>query len=376
MKTLYQNAMEHCAPPEELKERLQKRVFATQPPAEARRVFHPRGFFRRAALAAILAAILCISAVAAVVANWDAILSRRFGEEAAETPMGQAAFQEVLVTSICDDVTLTVRQALCSDKTVYLVLDYHLPATVDPAWMEEICADEDAVLYVPKVSFYATGEVAWEELQEADGALWADLDWGDTTSYSSYLSRSNFLFPYRFLGGASSRVESQGYDAASGTLTYLLEYTAKSTSQSLGDQPLTILVGPPCVEKDGTSTPLADHPALLTFQPEYSSQTLTGTYRDEAGCTLTVTLSPFAINVDTYGAGLESLEDLYHSVFLILSDGTRPALTDLTLGCSGSAGGPTGAPPTSVSLQTTLSELLDVSQVEAVEVGSFTVEMG
>ena len=51
--------------------------------------------------------------------------------------MGQAALQDVFVSSVCDDVTLTVRQALVSDKTIYLVLDYQLPDTVDRAWLQQ-----------------------------------------------------------------------------------------------------------------------------------------------------------------------------------------------------------------------------------------------
>lgn len=117
--------------PEGLEERLRQRVLAAAPQAE-KRIFRPRGYVRKAVLAAVLAVILTISAGAAVLLGWDKVFSRRFGEEAAQTPMGQAALQDVFVSSVCDDVTLTVRQALVSDKTIYLVLDYQLPDTVDP----------------------------------------------------------------------------------------------------------------------------------------------------------------------------------------------------------------------------------------------------
>ena len=53
MMKRYQSAMEHCAPPEGLEQRLRQKVLAAQPP-ENRQVFRPRGFFRKAALAAVL----------------------------------------------------------------------------------------------------------------------------------------------------------------------------------------------------------------------------------------------------------------------------------------------------------------------------------
>ena len=79
--------------PEGLEERLRQRVLAAAPQSE-KRIFRPRGYVRKAVLAAVLAVILTISAGAAVLLGWDKVFSRRFGEEAAQTPMGQAALQD------------------------------------------------------------------------------------------------------------------------------------------------------------------------------------------------------------------------------------------------------------------------------------------
>ena len=51
--------------PEGLEERLRQRVLAAAPQAE-KRIFRPRGYVRKAVLAAVLAVILTISAGAAV----------------------------------------------------------------------------------------------------------------------------------------------------------------------------------------------------------------------------------------------------------------------------------------------------------------------
>lgn len=372
---LYTSAMEHCAPPEGLEARLRSAVLAMEPP-EKRRAFRPRGFARKALLAAVIAALLTVSVGAAL--GWNAILTGRFGADAADTPMGQAAFQDVSVTSVCDDVTLTVRQALASDDTIYLVLDYRLPDTVDREWLRELDSDEDAYIFCPHIQYYATGEVTWEDLKAADGEIWAGLDWTDYTSYSDYLYRDNLLRPYRFTGGGSSETASEGYDPEANTLTYLLRYTTKSDTQTLGSQPLTLLVTPPVAEDaEGTETALADHPAILTFQPEYVSQTLTGTWQDpESGRSLNVTLSPFAIQITCRMADYQNVGDLGSSTVLVFRDGTETPLPDLVQGFSGTTSGSDTAPyPIYVTTTCRFLDLLDVSQVEAVRVGDVTVEV-
>ena len=53
----YHDAMEHCAPPPELEARLREAVLSAEPRPQARpAVYRPRGFFRKALLAAVLAA--------------------------------------------------------------------------------------------------------------------------------------------------------------------------------------------------------------------------------------------------------------------------------------------------------------------------------
>lgn len=370
---LYESAMEHCAPPEGLEARLRSAVLAMEPPAK-RRVFRPRGFARRAVLAAVITALLTVSAGA--VLGWNAILTARFGEEAAHTPTGQAAFQDVFVTSVCDDVTLTVRQALISDDTIYLVLDYRLPDTVDREWLRELDADEDALIYPPNISYYATGDVTWEDLKAADGEIWAGLDWTDYTSYVDYLYHDNLLRPYRFTVGGSGETSSEGYDPETNTLTYLLRYTTKSDSQTLGSQPLTLLVCPPRVrDADGVMTAPANHPAIITFQPEYASQTLTGTWKDpESGRMLSVTLSPFVIQVESDLGNFAGPGDLRSSTSLVFRDGTETPARELTRGLTGSSSGKKPY-PASVDFSSSFLELVDVRQVAAVRVGDVTVEI-
>ena len=376
---LYHSAMEHCVPPEGLEERLRQRVLAAAPQETRKYVFRPRGYVRKAVLAAVLAVILTVSAGAAVLLGWDKVFSRRFGKEAAQTPMGQAALQDVFVSSVCDDVTLTVRQALVSDKTIYLVLDYQLPDTVDRAWVQEIAESEDDRVGTPVVHYFATGEITWEDLLAADHAKWETMDWANANS-SSYFSSGSALDPYRFMDGSTSSVQGQGYDPETNTLSYLLSFTTTSQTQSLTGQPLTLLVGPPAVtESDGTVTALADHPAILTFQPEcVDAQTLTGEVTGDR-MRVQVVLSPFAMQVETYGYNFTAPMDLLRGTTLVFRDGTTVTADQLTSSLGGGAGASTSASGEklihSVNCTATFRDLLDVSQVASVQVGDVTVPL-
>lgn len=377
---LYHSAMEHCVPPEGLEERLRQRVLSAAPQTQRKHIFRPRGYVRKAVLAAVLAIILTVSAGAAVLLGWDKVFSRRFGEEAAQTPMGQAALQDVFVSSICDDVTLTVRQALVSDKTIYLVLDYQLPDTVDRAWLQQIFEGENSWVSPPSVYYFATGEMTWEDLRAADQAKWESLDWADDSACSSYLISDNALYAYSFTGGASYQTESQGYDPETNTLTYLLSFTTESKTQTLTNHPLTLLVGPPAAEKSGsTATALADHPAILTFQPECANaQTLTGEVTGDR-MRVRVVLSPFSMQVETYGCGFTEPVELLRGTTLVFRDGTTITADQLTTSLGGGAGASTSASGEkmihSVNCTAAFRDLVDVSQVDSVRVGGVTVPL-
>ena len=177
----YHDAMEHCAPPPELEARLREAVLSAEPePHLHPAVFRPRGFFRKALLVAVvLAAALTLSVGAAVLVNWDTIFSDRFGPEGAETPMAEKAFQPVHVSSVCDDVTLTIREALVDEKSIYLILDYQLPDTVDPETVEMAYNSREDTqkddIELPAITYYATDDVAWEDLKAAEQDTWTTI---------------------------------------------------------------------------------------------------------------------------------------------------------------------------------------------------------
>ena len=346
----YHESMEHCAPPPELEEQLREAVLSAEPEPQARTaVYRPRGFFRKALLAAVLAVVLTLSVGAAVLVDWDDIFTGYFGPDAAETPMAEKAFQKVNVISVCDDVAVTIREALVSEKNLYLILDYRLPDTVDRELVEMAYESEDwqaNCIDLPDISYYLTGDISWEELKAADQDRWADIDWTDYTSYCGYVERAgSSLADFRLINytsGSSGGSESQGYDMETNTLTYLFHIAVKSGSADFTAQPVTVLLTPPVLRVDGVDTAVTDHPALVTFQPTGSSQTLTASYQQDG---------------------------VFVQTALPVQELTRSGL-------SGSTGSrPDEALPFSLSFSCSFQHLLDVSQVAAVQVGDIQIPL-
>ena len=371
----YEEAMAHCAPPAELEERLRQKVLAA-PPAGSH-VLRPWSLARKAALAAVLTLALTVSVGAALLVEWDAIFTARFGPEAAGSPVAESLFQKVGVTSSCGDVTLTVREAVGDSKSVYLILDYRLPDSVDRAAVQAAWDSETDQVDCPDVQFYGTGEVTWEDLLARDGERWPELDWTNYASYSRY-SASNALTAYRFTNGSGSSVSGQSYDPDTGTLTYLVRFTTQSQTQDLTDQPLTLLVLPPTVTAAGGEQALADHPAIVTFQPGYTARVRQGQTRDpEAQFSAEVILSPLSITVSCGSTDLADCGALRQAVCLVWEDGGETPLAAVTqrYGGSESSYQADGQVRYRTSISAQFLELQDISRVAAVRVGDREVSL-
>ena len=382
----YHDAMEHCAPPPELEARLREAVLSTEPMPQARpAVFRPKGFVRKAALAAVLAAVLTLSVGAAVLVHWDDIFSDRFGPAGAETLMAEKAFQPVNVSSVCDDVTLTIREALVDEKSIYLILDYQLPDTVDPETVEMAYNSREDTqkddIELPAITYYATDDVAWEDLKAAEQDTWTTLDWTDPLTrifygkpdYGKQESTRNLTGRINGSGGLGEA----GYDPATNTLSYLCYITGDDDGLDFTAQPLTLLVTPPVLRVNGVDTAVTGHPAILTFQPIAVSQTLTGSYRHD-GFFARAVLSPMSISVEvTGGTSYQDMGELVRDTSLVLRDGSVLPAADLILGYTGSGGRDTDDSFLfSASFTSQFQELLDVSQVTAVRVGDVTIPLG
>ena len=332
----------------------------------------------------MLAAVLTLSVGAAVLVHWDDIFSDRFGPAGAETLMAEKAFQPVNVSSVCDDVTLTIREALVDEKSIYLILDYQLPDTVDPETVEMAYNSREDTqkddIELPAITYYATDDVAWEDLKAAEQDTWTTLDWTDPLTrifygkpdYGKQESTRNLTGRINGSGGLGEA----GYDPATNTLSYLCYITGDDDGLDFTAQPLTLLVTPPVLRVNGVDTAVTGHPAILTFQPMAVSQTLTGSYRHD-GFFARAVLSPMSISVEvTGGTSYQDMGELVRDTSLVLRDGSVLPAADLILGYTGSGGRDTDDSFLfSASFTTQFQELLDVSQVTAVRVGDVTIPL-
>ncbi|MEI3297321.1 hypothetical protein [Dysosmobacter welbionis] len=115
-------------------------------------------------------------------------------------------------------MTLTIREALVDEKNLYLILDYQLPDTVDrKPWRWLTTAGRTpkrTTSNFQMVTYYATGDIAWEDLKAAEQDTWATLDWTDRSPVFFYGKSESTLNRIGRVNGSSGLGESQGYDQA------------------------------------------------------------------------------------------------------------------------------------------------------------------
>lgn len=353
----YHDALERCVPPEGLRERLKERVLSSRP--ERARVYRPR---KKKTAVVLLAAVLLLATSATTI--WDPLFIRRFGPQAALSALGGAVFQEVDVTSVCDDVSLTVTQALCSDKTIHYILEYRLPEG----------APQEGY-HFPDLYYYGTGNYTWEELRDKCQDDWSGLDWTTLTSYADYMqSEDNPLQPLRLKRDGGSG--SFSGEAEEGVLTFCFSVDA-GQGVDLTRQPLTILVTPPYTQTEaGVRTAVTDHPAIVTFQPAYDGpQALSGVF-EEDGVKINATLSPFSLALETQGMDYSWYDDMVKDTRLVTRDGQekRVSLMGFTSGGSGIASVDSGKAE-EVSATVHFIGLTDPEEFTAIRMGDYEISL-
>ena len=355
---LYHDTMENCAPPEGMRERLKENVLSARPGGA--RTYRPRKK-RRAVL--LLAAVLLLGTSATTI--WDPLFVRRFGPQAALSALGGAVFQEVNLTSVCDDVSLTVTQALCSDKNIHFILEYKLPEGAPQEHYD-----------FPLLYYYGTGSYTWEELRDTCREDWDKQDWSNWQSFSSdYMqSEANPLWPSRLSKDSSSG--SFSGEPEDGVLTFCFSVDFQA-DVDLTAQPLTILATPPCFEgEDGTRIAVTDHPAIITFQPVYNGpQALSGVF-EEDGVKINATLSTFSLSLEAEGMGYPYYEDMVRDTRLVTRDGQEKAvsLMGFTSGGSGIVDTDSGEAK-EVSTTVHFIGLTDPEEFTAIRMGDYEVPL-
>lgn len=354
----YQSMMEQVPIPAGQAERLRAAVLAAEPEGRGR-IYRPRSFGKKVLLAALVAAALTATVGAAVAGiDWSWIFTEQFGEDAAATDMAAELFQEVGVTSVCDDVTLTVRETVGDDHTIYMILDYELPDTVDreelvKRWREVDTLNTWGIDYVP------TDAVTWEDIR------------GQTFPEAQKSVKRSVEMGRRWTG-ASFGGGCRGYDPETNTLTWLMRVTP-SLPASLTERPLTVMLDALVLGGE----PLTDHPAIVTFQPVNNARTVSGACEDgETGVSFQVVLSPLALLINARGERYEEFGNgaIYEVLTLVYTDGSAVPVVELASnGGAGHGGDMDGVPRSSTTMR--FDELLDITDVRAVRIDGVEIPL-
>lgn len=347
----YQRMVEGIPIPSGQADRLRSAVLSRKP--RTRWPYRPRSLGRKALLAAILAAVLAAAVGAADMTPWAAPLLERFGPDAADTPGADGVFQNVDVSSVCGDVTLTVRQAVGDGGSLYLLLDYQLPEDAD------LSAEE---VFPPSLTVYRGTSIRWEDLEgKSEEEVQAVLDgmW------------MNVRLPY------ASSTELLNVNPETRTIQMLYQAEFSAWTGLLGGT-VSVVAGPPEAEQGEERIPLADHVAVVSFRTDFGGGSVSGRGQVD-GRGYQVELSPISLRIRLWDQEEPpSAQELCGQVSVRFRDGTCRTAEELQ-----PPGGDNGS---SVSGSGTEEEmhyrgvytihfdtLLDPSQVEAVLVGDAAI---
>jgi len=206
--------------------------------------------------------------------------------------------------------------------------------------------------------------------------VWTEKDWADFTWRTNYFTGQCSLYGERFPGGGSKMTSTEGYDPETGTMTFMLMFSTDSGKKTLQDQPLTLVVLPPAFERDGEIVPVADHPALITFQPEYTAKVRTGSVTaEDKSYVVSVEVSPFTVSMDYYGSGYRQMSDVRRDTVLVLKDGTEVPVTEVTQGYGGGSSHSDSLKKSRHNWDSQFTEVFDAGSVEFVRVGDIEIPL-
>ncbi len=356
--------MDNCPVPDGLEERMRERVLSASPP-QKHRVFKPKAPKKRLSLA--LAALMLLTTGAAFVVPWDPFFSQRYG---IFNIIAENAFRKVNVTAVCDDVAVTVREVIGDSNSLSYILDYRLPEDTPQEVLERLEAGEGAY---PNASIYylMRGDVTWEEYKASDAEKWANVDWADHHDCNEYWrSSDNLIYDYNEQSRSAGESGRLRFDPETRTITYLWRYDLRSPDVNFTSQPMTIVMPPPALSNPDIA--LADHPTLVTFQPDYQTTERAGTFNED-GVKISVRLTSMGCSIDYEGTEYESYEAAAHDVTLIHSNGRELPLTLVATLPGGSEARSEDGTPEELDFSAHFILLTDTSTITSVRVGSHEI---
>lgn len=343
---VYKEVMDHVQPPETLKQRIRTELEGKK--------YRRRKPVRAAAIAVAAVLVLTVSAGAAyAVRHWDEMLSSYFQPTNQEQQALDNAMQDIGVTAEGSGVTYTVKQILGDSQSMYVTMDITLPEDMRPevvqlSELRELAekngylwdGDEEnwGVLQLFKTecdqeSGTAVGISAIGVAQLGDQAELGTLEeageavietgnefrespmptdaiqWGNGVSANSQ--------------GCSSRLLGQKYDAETGTLTFMMLFSA---DESLAGKKCELalcgflykdIMGRYSEPDNGEEKPVEttfkglDAPILLEFTADYTPYEQNYTVWKDGEEVGTMLLSPVTVYIEVQG---EQREEEYSSL--------------------------------------------------------------
>ncbi len=251
-------------------------------------------------------------------------------------------------------MTLTIRQVIGDDQTIYAVLDVTLPDTVRLSELLDVSPEtgEPDLNIIPYNVQYFSADASYEEIE---GMTFEEIE------------QSFYIQGKRFPSGTSSGVESQAADLKTNTLTYLLHFSADQTE--VVGQPLTILIDGLYQWTGSDYKEILEGPFLISWTPEYDGISYTYEIRDGKNTAGTVSLSPFAIKVELYSSDFEDFSDFEKTLSIKFRDGTT------FLPSSSGFGGSFSKSSGTIKYNRFFKEILTIDDVVSIQVGGYLVRL-
>lgn len=344
----YQELMGAIEPSEDFKSKLTETVLTYRP--KTHKVYRPKPQVQMLLLILLIALALVLVACAAyVAANWDPIFVEFFSPTASQAAQLENAVETVEAVSHCGDVTLSVRQTLGDDKTIYVILDITFPDSVPlRELLNTNSAGKPYLDIMPGLTCFGSKPVSYDDIAD----------------------KSFFEIERELAESGSILTRTVSVDLDTNTATYLACLSLQT--QVFSGKPLTLFIDN--LVRTGsvkfTDMPvILEGPFLISWTPSYTADSRTYEINDSGGAVGYVTISPISLKAELYHSEYRSFYDFAQSISQTFKNGKT---------CIPENSGLNGAfnPETrSLSFDTQFTDIVLPDEVKAINIGGYTVKL-
>ena len=344
----YRELLGSVEPPEGFEHRLSDAVLSFTP--ASKRPYRPRTALQVVVIILLIAVALMVTAGATYIAlNWDPIFMKRFSPTESQASQLNAV-QSAPIVSECGDVTLTVRQTLGDDKTIYVILDITLPETVplDALLGVDAFGNPDLNI-IPEDIHVGSAALSYEDVKGK--------------SFKEYSEVRLLLGSFE----GSGSVRSESVDFGTNTLTYLI--CCSPQRATLSEKPLTFLIDRLVQTSETPFKTILEGPFVISWTPEPNAASRTYEIKDGGYTRGWVTISPFTLKGELLTSDYHNLDELLDTVSLTFKNGET--YLPVHKGVCGSFSSPSG----NCDFDTQFSDILLLDEVVSIHMGGYTIKI-